>query len=248
MNDLERRKFELHADTDGYQHRLVDAQDWIHRVFDAFDNPCLNYSGGKDSLVLLHLVTQKCGYDDVDIYHFDNGLLRVPGSDEFVEKTVERHGGNLFVRTSASVNSGEMVLEEGHGYNGFWGQYHDLARERDWDVRLLGIRAAESRNRRDRFDSSNESAPVNRHEEYTSAAPIHQLTTRDIWAYIVENELEYHEIYDKQGDLYDDMEHRANRLVTLYDSEFDSLGAREISQFIYPDETNALKEIEQREE
>jgi len=245
VNDLERRKFELHADTDGYHHRLVDAQDWIHRIFDTFENPCLNYSGGKDSLVLLHLVAQKCGYDDVEIYHFDNGLLRVPGSDDFVRESVREHGGNLFVRTSESANSEEMVLEEGHGYNGFWGHYFQLAHERDWDVRLLGIRADESRNRRDRFNSSGESAPVNRHEEHTAAAPIHHLSTRDIWAYIVELGLDYHEIYDKQGELYDDMEARENRLVTLYDAEFDSLGAREISQFIYPSETNELKQVEQ---
>lgn len=245
MNDLERRKFELHAATEGHQARIEQAVAWIHDVFDRFDAPCLNYSGGKDSLVLLHLTAARAGYDDVEIYHFDNGLLRVPGSDEFVRESVERIGGNLFVRTSSAANSEEMVLEEGHGYNGFWGQYWSLAHERDWDVRLLGIRADESRNRRDRFDSSGDRPPINWHEDHTAAAPIHHLTTRDVWAYIVEYGLEYHEIYDKQGDLYDDMEHRANRLVTLYDAEFDSLGAREISQFVYPSETARLKEIEQ---
>lgn len=248
MNDLERRKFELHAATDGHQARIEKAVVWIHDVFDRFDDPCLNYSGGKDSLVLLHLTAATAGYDDVEIYHFDNGLLRVPGSDDFVRKSVNRIGGNLFVRTSEAANSEEMVLEEGHGYNGFWGQYWTLAHDRDWDVRLLGIRATESRNRRDRFESSGDRPPINWHEDHTAAAPIHHLTTRDVWAYIVEHGLEYHEIYDKQGDLYDDMEHRANRLVTLYDAEFDSLGAREISQFVYPDETNALKEIEQESE
>ncbi len=245
MNDLERRKFRLHADTEDYQERIEQAIDWIHYVFRVFENPCLNYSGGKDSLVLLHLTAAKCGYEDVDIYHFDNGLLRVPGSDEFVRKSVNRIGGNLFVRTSESANSDEMVIEEGHGYNGFWGHYFQLAHERDWGVRLLGIRGDESRNRRDRFDSSESSAPINWHEDHTAAAPIHHLSTRDVWAYIVEHDLDYHEIYDKQGDLYGDMEARGNRLVTLYDAEFDSLGAREISQFIYPEETNELKQIEQ---
>lgn len=246
MNDLERRKFELHAETDDYRDRIEQAIDWIHYAFRIFDNPCLNYSGGKDSLVLLHLVTQQCGYRNVDVYHFDNGLLRVPGSDDFVRQSVDRIGGNLIARTSESANSEEMLLEEGHGYAGFWGHYFRLAHERGWDVRLLGIRAGESRNRRDRFDSDS-GAPINYHEDHTAAAPIHRLTTRDVWSYIVENELRYHEIYDKQGDLYGDIEHRSNRLVTLYDSEFDSLGAREISQFIYPSETNELKDIEQRQ-
>jgi len=246
VKPLERRKFELHANTDGYEQRVQQARDWIHDVFDEFENPCLNYSGGKDSLVLLHLTASGCGYDDVPVYHFDNGLLRVPGSDDFVRESIDRIGGDLLVRTSEAANSEEMVVEEGHGYNGFWGQYWSLAHERDWDGRILGIRAAESRNRRDRFDSSGESAPINWHEDHPAAAPIHHLTTRDVWAYIVENDLEYHEIYDKQGSLYGDIEHRSNRLVTLYDAEFDSLGAREISQFIYPGKTNRLKDIEQR--
>jgi 3'-phosphoadenosine 5'-phosphosulfate sulfotransferase (PAPS reductase)/FAD synthetase len=246
VNDLERRKFELHAETDDYQERIEQAKDWIHYVFRVCENPCLNYSGGKDSLVLLHLTAAACGYDDVDIYHFDNGLLRVPGSDDFVRKSVDQIGGNLYVRTSEAANSEEMVLEEGHGYNGFWGNYFQLAHERDWDVRLLGIRAAESRSRRDRFDSSGDQPPINWHEDHTAAAPIHHFTTRDVWAYIVENGLEYHEIYDKQGALYGDMEACGNRLVTLYDAEFDSLGAREISQFLYPSETNELKDIEQQ--
>jgi len=212
-------------------------------VFDRFENPCLNYSGGKDSLVLLHLVCQQCGYDDVDVYHFDNGLLDVPGVGEFVRETTEEIGGNLFVRTSEAANDERMVLEEGHGYNGFWGQYWDLAKERGWDVRVLGIRAAESPERRDRFDKQD---PINRTTDPPAAAPIHRLTTRDVWAYIVKHGLDYHEIYDEQGELYGSMESRGNRLVTLYDSEFDSHGARQISQFIYPGETNELKQIEQQ--
>lgn len=246
MNDLERRKFELHAETEDYHERVELAVGWIHDIFDYFENPCLNYSGGKDSLALLHLVTQRCGYDDVEVFHFDNGLLDIPDVDEFVRASVERLGGLLITTTSKKANSDQMITEQGHGYNGFWGQYSWHADRQGWDIRLLGIRAAESRERRDRFETDDETAPINWHEQYTSTAPIHQFTTRDVWAYIVANELDYHHIYDKQGDLYGSMEARGNRLVTLYDSEFDSLGAREISQFIYPGETNELKDIEQR--
>lgn len=63
----------------------------------------------------------------------------------------------------------------------------------------------------------------------------------------VDNELEYHSIYDEQGGLYGGMEARENWLVTLYDSKFDSLGARTISQFLYPDGGAELKEIERDE-
>lgn len=242
MDTLESRKFELHAGTDEYAHRIEQATEWVEYFFDKFEKPCLSYSGGKDSLVLLHLITQQCGYDDIDVYHFDNGLLKVPGSDDFVRESVSKIGGNLFYRTSEKANSDDMVLEEGHGYRGFWGNYSTLSERQNWDLRLLGIRAEESNDRRDRYGQP----PINRDEQYTSAAPIHHLKTEDIWAYIVDNDLDYHEIYDKQGELYGDMAHIGNRLVTIYDSEFENLGNLEVSQFLYPSETNHLKEIEQK--
>lgn len=165
MDELERRKFELHSQKTEYQERVEKAKRWIHEIFDRYDNPCLNYSGGKDSLVLLHLVAEKCGYSNVDIYHFDNGLLEVPGSTSFVEESVSRIGGNLFQRTSEKVNSREMLTEEGHGYNGFWGWYSYLSNEQNWDLRLVGIRAAESTERRERFDSAGRNPPINAGEE-----------------------------------------------------------------------------------
>lgn len=246
MNDLEERKFRLHAETENYERQVAQVKAWVHDVFERFDAPCLNYSGGKDSLVLLHLVTVACGYADVDVYHFDNGLLRVPGSDDFVRESVAELGGKLYVRSSDAANSPEMVVEEGHGYKGFWGQYKRLAEEHGWDVRLLGIRGDESPQRRDRF--ADRDPPIRFDETWTAAAPIHRFSAQDVWAYIVSHDLSYHEIYDKQGDLYGGMDHPSNRLVTLYDSEFDSLGSREISQFLYPERTNELKAVERDSE
>ncbi|QCC57256.1 phosphoadenosine phosphosulfate reductase family protein [Natrinema thermotolerans] len=247
MTPLEYKKFQRHAGRDTYQRRLERATEWVHDLFDRFDAPVLNYSGGKDSLVLLHLVTQRCGYDDVAVYHFDNGLLNVPGVGAFVRESVDRHGGNLYYRSSEKAQSEDMLLEEGHGYNGFWGHHARLWNREDWDCRLLGIRAAESRDRRDRFDSDGQRPPIRYDERFTAAAPIHHLSTQDVWAYIVANDLEYHSIYDDQGELYDGIDARDNRLVTIYDHEFDSRGSLEVSQWLFPDATNELKEIEQRE-
>jgi len=243
MNELQRRKFELHANTEDYRRRVEQAVSWVHDVFDRFDNPCVNYSGGKDSLVLLHMVAESCGYD-VDVYHFDNGLLAVPNSKSFVEESVERIGGELFIRTSEAMQDERAVLENKHGYRGFFGWYRRLTKERDWDIRLIGVRAAESGKRRDRFGKP----PIVYDESFTVAAPIHQLSTRDVWSYIVSNGLSYHEVYDEQGELYGSMEHPRNRLVTVYDREFASAGSLEVSQFVFPSKTGRLKHIEHREE
>lgn len=240
MNDLEERRFQLHARQEDYEQRIAEAQSHLDAVSRRFDEPCLHVSGGKDSLVLWHLAVS-AGYD-WPVYHFDNGVLNVPGVTEFVRERASDWNASLYVRTSEAANDERMVVEEGHGYDGYWGQYWSLVGKHGWDVRILGIRADESSQRRDRFTGK---PPTDSNGDDVAAAPIHALTTADIWAYIVEHDLPYHDIYDRQGQLYDGIDAAENRLVTLYDSEFDSLGAREISQFVYPGETNALKEMEQ---
>ena len=241
MHDLEERRFRLHVDTTDYKSRVSRARDHLQAVADRFESPCLHVSGGKDSLVLWHLALQERGVD-WPVYHFDNGVLNVPGVTDFVRELANEWGTDLYVRTSEAANDERMVVEEGHGYNGYWGQYWSLVNEHAWDVRVLGIRAAESAQRRDRFAGV---PPTDSDGQDIATAPIHHLTTADVWAYIVEHNLPYHDIYDRQGELYDGIDAPENRLVTLYDSEFDSLGAREISQFVYPGATNRLKKIEQ---
>jgi 3'-phosphoadenosine 5'-phosphosulfate sulfotransferase (PAPS reductase)/FAD synthetase len=240
MNELEKRRFRLHAKQSDYKRRVETARSHLDAVASWFDAPCIHVSGGKDSLVLWHLAAS-AGHD-WPVYHFDNGLLNVPGVTDFVRGIAEEWDADLYVRTSEAANDERMVLEEGHGYNGYWGQYWSLVGEHGWSVRVLGIRADESSQRRDRFTGT---PPTDRDGNDVATAPIHDLTTADVWAYIVEHDLAYHDIYDRQGELYDGIDAPENRLVTLYDAEFDSLGAREVSQFIYPGETNALKDIEQ---
>lgn len=240
MKDLEERRFQLHAKQDGYQKRVAQAETHLSAVSRRFDDPCLHVSGGKDSLVLWHLATSN-GHG-WPVYHFDNGLLNIPGVTEFVSERAREWDADLYVRTSEAANDERMLLEEGHGYDGYWGHYWNLVNEHGWSARVLGIRADESSQRRDRFTGS---PPTDSDARDVAVAPIHELRAADVWAYIVEHNLPYHDIYDRQGELYDGIDAPENRLVTLYDSEFDSLGAREISQFVYPGETNALKEIEQ---
>jgi hypothetical protein len=91
-------------------------------------------------------------------------------------------------------------------------------------------------------------SPIDYSKQYTAAAPVHQPTAPDGWAHIVENDLEKSSIYDEQAELYGRIGSRVNRLVTLYDSKFDSLACWSISQFISPSEVAELKEINQDDE
>lgn len=244
MNDLERRKFRLHADTADYDRRIQQATDWIHATADEFGTPYVSISGGKDSTVLYHLVAQRCGYDSMDVFHFDWGLRNVPGIEAHVRELVDRFGGTLVARSSEKVNDPDRFAnDEHHGMAGIMGWIRALRDERGWDVGLLGIRAGESPTRRDRYTGT----PPSHHDGIQpTVAPIHHLTTIDVWAYIVTQDLPYHDIYDEQGALFDGIDSRENRLVTIYDHEFASLGSEAISQFLYPEATNELKDLEQR--
>ena len=245
MQDLEQRRFRLHARESDYQQRVQQAQAYIEALFDGYDEPYISVSGGKDSTVLHHLATQRCGFDGIDVFHFDWGLRNVPGVGEHVRDLVDRLGGNLVYRTSEKVNDPEhFANDEHHGMAGIMGWVRTLQEERDWDVTLLGIRAEESASRRDQYTGD---PPMDHNGVQPTAAPIHHLTTEDIWSYIVEHDLPYHDIYDEQGELFDGIDSRENRLVTVYDHEFDSLGSETISQFLFPEATNKLKEIEQME-
>jgi len=237
MDELERRKFNLHAQTEEYNERINDAEQYVGEAFDRFDNPCLEFSGGKDSLVMLHLTVDRCGFDAVDIFFFEQAYLAVPGTAEFVRETVDQYGGTLVHR------AGEAVTDEDNNY---FDWYTRLKAERGWDVRLLGIRAEESAKRRDRaIDGDIPMTMGGGAEPFTAVFPVHELTTTDVWAYIVDNDLNYHEVYDRQGDLHGGMEARANRLTTFHDADRKHFGNREVSQHLYPDKANKLKDVEQ---
>jgi len=243
MNRLEERKFRLHAETDGFCERVQKAERYIESVFSRYDNPYVSVSGGKDSTVMYHLVSQRCGYD-VDVFQFDWGLRNVPGINEHVELLAGDFGDVLVRRTSERVNDEELFAnDEHHGMAGIMGWVRRLSEERGWDISLLGIRAEESADRREKYSGD---PPMSFQGVLPSVAPIHHFTTKDVWAYIVENEIPYHDIYDEQGSLFDGIDSVGNRLVTIYDHEFSSLGSESVSQFLFPSATNELKDIEQR--
>lgn len=237
MDELEKRKFELHSQTDGYQEKVDQAERYVNKIFERYDNPHIEFSGGKDSLVLLHLVVQKCGYTDTDVYHFENELLKMPGVTEFVKYAVEEIGGNLVLRSGNEAKEGRV----------FWATLAETFESRDWSVRVMGIRADESSQRRDRVDK-NSDIPLTRKERFDAAFPIHDLSARDIWSYIVVNQLPYHSLYDEQAELYGGMEHESNRLSMFLNESFDSLGLRQVSQFLHPEKMNLFKHLKQIDE
>ena len=235
MDKLEQRKFELHAKTDEFNEKVRAAEQHVQTVFDRYENPHVEFSGGKDSLVTLHMVVDRCGYPDSDVFYFDNPTLALPGVTGYVETAVNEIGGTLIHRT------GGRGTEDG----GFWRNYRELHEERGWDVRVMGIRAAESNERRTRVDQ-NASLPITTEEKFDAVFPIHRWTATDVWAYIVNESLPYHRVYDDQAELYGGIDHRSNRLSMCLTRQSDSLGLRSVNQFLHPSKMNTLKNIREK--
>jgi 3'-phosphoadenosine 5'-phosphosulfate sulfotransferase (PAPS reductase)/FAD synthetase len=242
MNELERKKFELHTNESGYNQRVERAKRNIETAFERFETPYVSVSGGKDSTVLHHLVTEACGYDNIDVFHFDQGLLAVPGAKEQVEILLEEYGGVNCVRTTEAMYDESISNEERHSHlhSGRHGWIRRLTEERGWNAALLGIRAEESADRRDRYSGT---PPTHVMGDQLTVAPIHRLTTEDVWAYIVENGLPYHDQYDRKGELLDGIDSRQNRLSSFHSPGLDRFGERTISSFLYPEESNKRKEL-----
>lgn len=243
MTPLEQRRFELHAQTDDYQRRVEQACDWISTAFSRYDRPYVSVSGGKDSTVLHHLVTQACGYRNADIFHFDQGHLALPGARDQVEILIEEYGGTNCIRTTEAMYDETMSNEERHKHlhSGRHGWIHRLSEQRGWEVALLGIRAEEAPSRRDRWSGD---PPTHVMHGQLTMAPLYNLTAGDIWAYLVENEIEYHDQYDEQGDLLGRIDHQNNRLSSFHSPGLDRFGERTVSQFLYPEESNELERME----
>ena len=244
MNQLEVKKFELHAETRDYQRRIKEAKKNIETVFERYENPYVAISGGKDSTVLHHLITKACGYDEVDVFHFDQGLLALPGARDQVEKIIQNYGGTDCIRTTEAMYDESISNEERHGHlhSGRHGWIKRLTEERGWSLAILGIRAEESPDRRDRWSGT---PPTHKMGDQLTVAPIHGLTTQDVWSYIVDNKLPYHDQYDEKGELLNGIDKPHNRLSSFHSSGLDQMGERTISSFLYPDKTGEVKKLEE---
>jgi predicted phosphoadenosine phosphosulfate sulfurtransferase len=55
LTPTERETFLLHAETDEYRTRIALARDNIRETFARYLRPYIAFSGGKDSLIMLHL-------------------------------------------------------------------------------------------------------------------------------------------------------------------------------------------------
>ena len=172
-----------HSKHEDYLEHVKEANKNIEYVLENY-KPVLLYSGGKDSLVLLHMVMQHT--TDVPVYYHDYGYdyeseqKKMPEdfTKEILEIAYETKAEHIHISNPSSTD--------------FFGQLFKYMEKEGLNLELLGIRGGESITRKNRVKGS----LVRKEGVRTLAFPIRYLTTDDIWAYLVSNNVRYLSYYD----------------------------------------------------
>lgn len=192
MDNVNRMTFLAWAELPEYAERVETAKEQMKLVCQQ-RHPILLYSGGKDSLVLLHMAMQID--PDMPIYHFDSGFDGQKGTwrmppvveAEIIENARLAGAKNIYVRGGGDL---------GPSPKRFFGHLITVMKDTDTDIEMMGLRQAESLGRKRRISDF-----VLHEGRRWISAPLKELRTEDIWAYILSNNLKYASNYDRYGPL-----------------------------------------------
>ena len=200
--------------------KLLEAESMyvIREVAAQFENPVLLFSGGKDSIVVLHTAI-KAFYPaklPFPIMHVDTGH-NFPETIEFRDRIVEQLGVKLIVaKVQDSIDKGRAIEETGlnASRNGIQAiTLMDAIEEYKFDCALGGARRDEEKARaKERFfshrDEFGQWDPKNQRPElwqlyngkknfgeHFRAFPISNWTELDVWQYLKEEKVDMPSIY-----------------------------------------------------
>ena len=218
-----RETFRLWSRTEQHARALHDARVIIERALESAQKPYIAYSGGKDSTVMTHLVLQYA--PDTMVLHWDYGRAFVP---EPIQREILRNARLIGV-WNLRIETSPLYAKLGRRAQNVLGRHligrllPQLARE-GYDLAFVGLRKQESPKRTRRLRANK---PLSIIPEYH---PLANWDWRDVWAYIVTHNLPYLSLYDQRAEL---VGYNLVRFTTLFDPEFEHLGAPTIDNFLH---------------
>ncbi len=190
----------------------------LREVFAQFENPCILFSGGKDSIVVTHLAKKAFHPAKIPftLLHVDTGH-NFPETIKFRDDLVEELGVKLVVGSvQKSIDEGKVVEEKGKNASRNVAQITtllDAVEENQFDACIGGARRDEEKARakerffshRDEFgqwDPKNQRPELwnlfngkHHHGEHFRVFPISNWTEMDIWQYILSENIAIPSLY-----------------------------------------------------
>jgi sulfate adenylyltransferase subunit 2 len=222
-----------------------EAMSIIREVAAEFERPCLLFSGGKDSVVMMHMALRAFAPARIPfpLMHVDTGH-NLPEVIEFRDRTVEKYGLELIVASvQDSIDQGRVVEQTGPRASRNTLQtvtLLDAIESNKFDAVFGGARRDEEKARakervyshRDEFgqwDPKNQRPELwslfnGRHKkgEHFRIFPLSNWTELDIWTFIKERDIELPSIYySHQRDVFrrDGMLMAYSEFMTLMEGE-----------------------------
>lgn len=167
MSEIWRETFLIHSRTAEYRYRVRLATIITREFLDQHRRSYVAYSGGKDSTVLIHLVTRQAS--EIAVIHSDEGSAPII-LNEIVN--VARGAGGVNWRIDRPLNVHAVAAE---GFDGVF----------------VGLRKEESGKRKRRMLAGGRFGPID------ECWPLADWTWMDVWAYLVSHDVPYHSLYDQ---------------------------------------------------
>ncbi|MCL2643429.1 MAG: phosphoadenosine phosphosulfate reductase family protein [Candidatus Bathyarchaeota archaeon] len=222
MYPLTKETFLLHSRLPEFKQK-VDSTLFLIKNLVEQEKCVVCYSGGKDSIVLLHLALQVD--PKVLVWHWDHGSQLMPREveEELICNAKVLGAVNLIVRSSLAVERVDMRDRVGNWYGVYYANKARVKSEYGWGTELVGLRADEGVKRRLKTQV----------EKKGEAYPLKCWSWLDVWAYIVSRKLPYPGYYDVVA-TNDINSYRYSRFVTFFDKEFDKFGSTSKDGFFFP--------------
>lgn len=186
--------------------KLIKAYKLIEKCFDKYESPYLSCSWGKDSSVVMHLVTTS--YPDTPVVFMDSGYAN-PDTYKLRDWYLENIGIKNYYEVKCPESYIELNLKYGLPSIDRTASDHEkvkqiikkdvldeFALEEGWDCCIWGIRAEETKGRR--ILLRNRGLLYDTGKGIAKCSPIGWWKAKDLWLAIDTLNIPYNEIYDKE--------------------------------------------------
>jgi phosphoadenosine phosphosulfate reductase len=231
-----------YANRKAYIERLAEqSRREVADMLSRCQNPYLAFSGGKDSVLMLHLVRQVTGGTAVPAIWEDEWETR---HTHDILDYIEREWGTRLIRVRSATDPEffrrygvHSVLNQAVRIDHTVPSWLDYRTISDFDGFFVGMRKDESTKRMYALQKATRHLKT---FEMVRCAPIADWTYRDVWAYTAHHNLPINGRYPRLIEIGVDLKHaRVGGLTTI---RVEGYGAMNIDAEAFPDEYNAMLE------